>query len=614
MSSRDLLVHDEVGGSWADPADSEPELVVPHAPAPKSGGIRWQIHVRLLLFFSALAVAQFREAWVNPRERWIGVDGDATAQMWFLSWTPRALLDGQNPFFTDHLNYPDGVNLMWNTLMPLLGVVVAPVTWMSGPVLSYNLLITGGVALSAWTASTLAYRYSGSWPASTVAGLIFGFSPYMMAHAWGHLNLTFLVLVPVGFLLIDDLLVRQRRASWVTGAGLGAVLAAQFLISQEVLATMALCAVVALLVLAVMRPAEARRRAPYVVRGLCATGVVALVLCAWPLWMMLRGPGRIGSGKIHSDPYYTDLAEFVRPTSLQQFASSWAGNGAHVWGRYVHEWNGYLGIPLLVLVGYIVWCYRSRFVVKALAIVAAAVALLSLGPDLRLDGRLTGIPLPFRLMEQLPVVEQVLPQRLMAYVFLCVGLLVAVFLGRQPASASRRRVGLTYAIVLVALLPLVPSQPQATSAVAVPEFFEHDGRVTQLGDDAVVVNLPNATPGDAHSMLRQAVADMRFRTPFGYFVGADGDGRPTVGPTTYSTAGAVLSADTYGRVRLPEEAYARSPAVVEAIRADFRRWGVDAVVVGPMYERPAVIALLTDVLGRPPEETQGVAVWWEESV
>ena len=48
---------------------------------------------------------------------------DAPQTDWFLAWTPYALLEGRSPWFSQHLVAPEGVNLMWNTLLPLPGVL-----------------------------------------------------------------------------------------------------------------------------------------------------------------------------------------------------------------------------------------------------------------------------------------------------------------------------------------------------------------------------------------------------------------------------------------------------------------------------------------------------------
>ena len=52
---------------------------------------------------------------------------------WFLAWTPFALGHGLNPFFTNYIDFPLGVNLASNTSVPLLGFLAAPVTLALGP-------------------------------------------------------------------------------------------------------------------------------------------------------------------------------------------------------------------------------------------------------------------------------------------------------------------------------------------------------------------------------------------------------------------------------------------------------------------------------------------------
>lgn len=70
--------------------------------------------------------------------------GDLAQMAWFLSWVPHALLTGHNPLITHAINVPTGVNLMWNTSMPLAGLVMAPITLALGPLVSLNLLLILG--------------------------------------------------------------------------------------------------------------------------------------------------------------------------------------------------------------------------------------------------------------------------------------------------------------------------------------------------------------------------------------------------------------------------------------------------------------------------------------
>jgi len=125
-----------------------------------------------LLTYTVLAVAMFSSTWVHPTNWWVGVSGDAQQFMWFLGWPPFAITHGLNPIFSNYGDYPGGVNLMWNASELLPGVVLGPLTQAGGVVLSYNVLMTAAVALSAWTAYLLIRRYVSSQLAAAVGGLL----------------------------------------------------------------------------------------------------------------------------------------------------------------------------------------------------------------------------------------------------------------------------------------------------------------------------------------------------------------------------------------------------------------------------------------------------------
>lgn len=133
----------------------------------------------------------FARAWASPVTSPSGGGvGDGALFLWFLRWTPHALLEGQNPLLGTHLNVPDGVNLMWNTSLPLPAALMTPVTELLGLGVTVTTLYTLALALSAWFASIAFRRYVGSYPAALVGGLVYGFSPAMIAQSSSHLHLT----------------------------------------------------------------------------------------------------------------------------------------------------------------------------------------------------------------------------------------------------------------------------------------------------------------------------------------------------------------------------------------------------------------------------------------
>ena len=60
--------------------------------------------------------------------------------VWDLWWTAHQVVHLGNPWFTDHMAAPVGIQLGFNTTMPLAGLVMSPVTLPFGPSAAYNLL------------------------------------------------------------------------------------------------------------------------------------------------------------------------------------------------------------------------------------------------------------------------------------------------------------------------------------------------------------------------------------------------------------------------------------------------------------------------------------------
>jgi len=193
-----------------------------------------------LLGYTALALIVCAAAWRSPTTVAIGNPLDLPQFLWFLRWYPFAIAHGQSLFLSDYIGYPGGVNLMWNTSIPLLAVLLSPVTVLASPVIALNLLATLGPALSAWTAFLALRRYVRHWGAAVVGGAVFGFSPYVTSQSLGHPQLAFAPLVPLIFMTLDEILIRQRRRAIVVGVALGALGAAQLLVGEELLVILSL--------------------------------------------------------------------------------------------------------------------------------------------------------------------------------------------------------------------------------------------------------------------------------------------------------------------------------------------------------------------------------------
>lgn len=532
--------------------------------------------------------------------------------MWFLNWTPWALADGRNPFVTDHIGFPGGANLLWNTAMFLPGLILAPVTAALGAVVTYNTLVTANVALSAWCAF-LAFRCFDVRPwAAFVGGLVYGFSPYMLAHSAEHPNLTAAYLPPLLLVLLAEILVRQRHPPWRSGGVLGLLAVAQLLVSEELLASQALAGAIGAGLLAVLHRDQIAAKARHAGQALAVAAGVFAVIAAWPLAVQFFGPHRYRGAAQRPGLFVTDLANLVVPTKFQQLAPDFAVARSQWWTGNPLEWNAYLGIPLIALLVVIAVRLWSRPMVRLASLLAVAMVVLSLGATLHVNGHELGLPLPWRLFSWLPLAEHLLTNRLMLYVDLMAALLIAIWMDHLASAragtgaAPRWKVAGGGAAVVVALVPLVPAVPYPSSPRRVPEFFT-SAAVRRIPEGSVALIAPWQQLYPADSMLWQVAADMRFRMAQGSFLGPDKDGRRMYGTPLSSLSLTMLEVQQRGEEpELDDDLRAR-------LLADMAERQVDTVIVGSMRNRDTMIGLFSQLVGRQPERTGGVAVWWNVS-
>ena len=562
--------------------------------------------VLALAGFLALAVWLLGSTWRSPTTRTLGgALGDPGVFTWFLRWTPFAVGRHISPFYSDWLNHPAGVNLMWNTWVPLPGLLLAPLTHAFGPVLSLNVLLTLAYGLSAWSAYLAIHRYVPNHGAAAAGGLVYGFSPVMIGHAH-HPNLVLVFLLPWLFVLVDEVVVRQRWSPVWLGAVLGLVAAAQLLIGEELLVATGLLAAVLVVVLAVMCPREVPGRAGYAAAAVAVSLLVFAPLAYLPLKAQLTGPARVHSDITPEARGSSDLLAVITPNRLSAIAPEAA---VRLGDRFTGTKEAYLGVPILLVALAVLVARWGSLVVRAGFAMLAVCLLLSLGARLRVGGRPTGVPLPWTAVEGVPLVQNMVPSRLAVFTALFAGLLLAAALDGLWSGGGWALRGLAVLTALVVLAALAPPWPfRARPVVATPPFFPGGG-VRALPRDGVALVVPFPRRGRTNvAMVWQAQAGMWFKMPGGYFVGPDPGGgtRHDAPPTTTSV---VLNRIQRGR-RPPE----LTPALRRKISRDFASWRVASVVLGPMDNREAMRGFLSDLLGRPPASAGGVAVWPDAAV
>ena len=555
--------------------------------------------------------------------------GDAIQGVWFLHWTPFALLHGHNPFLTNYFDYPGGVNLAQNTSMPLLGILSAPIRWLFGPVAALNAMLWLAFPASA-TACFFALRRWVLWsPAAFIGGLLYGFSPYMIGQGIGHLNLLFVPGPPLILLTLDELVVRRRWRPRTSGIVLGLVAGAQFLISPEVFAGTAVLAAIGLMVLMIANPHQIGTHAKRVAIGLSWALLVCGALIAYPVYLELTGPDRFVGSAHGTYPFPADLLSPIIPDANQLVAPrAWAQIGDRfIMGDYFEN-GGYLGAPFLLFLTIVVVQLRRRKIILFSGIMAAIAGILSLGPRLTIDGHTTALLLPMAVLDHLPLVVSFIDARFALYVVLFAAVILAVWIDRFHEIASDRiaahvraqthrttsirkwpSVAVGGVVVVAVLAPMIPKLPYPSQPTEIPKFFStSEGQRIATGSVALTYPYPNN--GELRAMLWQSTAAMRFKLIGGYALGAGSDGKASYDspPRYLPSVPATLVAFMSGGSPAASEPGSRL-ATPSQMRAFLVHYKIAAVLSQSVGANPAAAnALFAAAIGFPATRTGGMYV------
>ena len=273
--------------------------------------------------------------------------------------------------------------------------------------MAWNIAVRLALAASAMSMCLVLRRWCTWWPAAFVGGLLYGFSSFMLGQSTGtvYLFLTFAPLPPIIFLVLHEILVRQRWRPITAGIVLAVLCTLQFFVSPEVLVGTALIGGIAtiLIIAANRRLLMARWRYATAAFGWAILGTV--VLLAVPAFITFTGPEHVNGSPM--DPGFlaklpADLLSPVVPNgqwihpNLVSLVSNPLESSLKEGG------NLYLGLPLIIgLICFAVFFHKRRAILFAGAMVLICL-ILSLGSPLWVDNHRTQIPLPFAVIQHLP--------------------------------------------------------------------------------------------------------------------------------------------------------------------------------------------------------------------
>jgi hypothetical protein len=156
---------------------------------------------------------------------------DAGSYVWGFWWIAHCVSHLQDPWATKYIAAPVGAPLGMHALMPLVGVVMLPVTFLFGPSASYNLISTLLPGLLAYAMYRVARLWLPSQVGAIAAGAFFGYSSILSHQTWVHLNLAAGALfLPI---TLEAAIRLRRRPRPRQAIALGLALAASIMVDQE---------------------------------------------------------------------------------------------------------------------------------------------------------------------------------------------------------------------------------------------------------------------------------------------------------------------------------------------------------------------------------------------
>jgi hypothetical protein len=505
---------------------------VVHNPLVQTGAV--------LLFYAGITVLMTWPLALDLKHSIIGQTGDNLYYVWLVGWYHKAIFElGINPLVVPFHNSPAGWPLAYSELTLSNALPGVPFSVIGGPVLGYNAVLLLSFVFSGWLVYEWSHRLTGNRWASLLAGTIFSFAPYRLAHAYGHLPLMgthWLVMHYFGlFLLLREYQFRWRYALL---AGIGAGLAA--LSSMYYLYMTVIVSAFFVAVFLLLQSWQEAVRGKFWLKLVPAVGTALpwVLIAVLPYFQLAQKNEANHRPLIQVDLFSASISDFFLPAPIHYFWGSWISKIVQrpLWvEQYI-----YLGLVplLLVLFGFVlVWKGRDSHLKRVmiwLALPAVLAAILALGTTLHWMGDpvvyqpvpgflqqfdLTAqgnIPMPnYLLFRFLPFYNAMrVWARYGVYVMLFVSLLAGIGFASLRARMSSQRALAALFLFLLALFLVDVRIPTPTTRVA-PRAV--DLWLAEQPDQGAVVELPIEDSSSPACVYGSYIHD---KPLFGMFYGA----------------------------------------------------------------------------------------------
>lgn len=427
----------------------------------------------------------------------IGGAEDGSMSIWSIWWMKFSLADlHQGIFDCQYLFYPFGANLTFHSIPKVLGAIGIPLQVLLSLTASYNLLVILTFVISGLSTYFLVRYLTRKELPSLMAGALFAFSPYRIAQL-SHINLLATSLIPLYVLMIlkaRDALTEGKRAGWLYFSLAGLLLGLVAYDTEHYAIMLVVFNVVFLAAVFPFHGSGGSRRAWLrLLAGIGATTLIALVSFSPMLAAARSELERSGDFVTVEQLQIENLSAGVQSFFIPDRDLDWGLTSLSflkVKGK--GKESTYLGFGIVLLAAIGAWSARKARYAGLWIVTALVFAVLSLGPFLIIRSKITGIPMPYWLINQIPLFNMI---RAPARYVVITSLALAVLAGYGANAVIERSKGIRYSKLMgplmIAFIPAVlfidiDPRPNLVS-MEVPQVY-HD--IAASGVPGSVLSLP----------------------------------------------------------------------------------------------------------------------------
>jgi len=289
-------------------------------------------------------------------------------------------------FYHDRQYYPNGASIGGSASFNMfLSILIMPFT--ENYIHTYNIIMYFSFIFTGYGMFHLTKHLTKNYFASIVAGIIFTFGIYHMWHAEEHLSLMALQFIPLSVLFF----IKTVESKKIRDPIIGAIFLCLALISSIYLAFFTVLFFIPLIIYYIVT----KRNLPTLIRiGILL--LIAVSLAApyyYGQYIVNEGNESAGQAMSSFNIFSADLANFVLPAPTHSITKITDYPFQTAFGRSSEGWN-FLGFTAIFL-GIIALLKTDKKEKLVWIISGSFLALISLGPFLKIYGFETGIHLPY---------------------------------------------------------------------------------------------------------------------------------------------------------------------------------------------------------------------------